>query len=68
MKPSIKMLSVVWASSVLTFTAMAVYMLPRQESIKAPGELGENFAGIGLLLFCALLLISAGILIFSRKN
>lgn len=54
-----KMLLLMWCSSLLTFTVVASMILTRQEEINVPGELGEAISATGVTVFAVLLLITA---------
>lgn len=69
MKQVTKTLLTIWAASIVTFSITAVYIIPKEQRINSPGELGEVFAGTAFIILIILAPISLIIaLISNNKN
>jgi len=63
-----KTLLTVWLSSLATFAITAGYIVPLEQSINVPGELGEVFGATGFIILSVLVVVSVVIvLVMNRK-
>ncbi|MFH1089398.1 MAG: hypothetical protein V1716_03175 [Candidatus Uhrbacteria bacterium] len=53
-----KTLITIWLSSFATFTITAGYIVPQEQSINVPGELGEVFFATGFIILPVLVVAS----------
>lgn len=49
----------IWLSVIGTFGLTSAYVLSREKSIGAPGELGETFSSVGIITLALLLGLTA---------
>lgn len=68
MKNHFKILVAIWVSAIATFAFTAAYIVPQDQRINAPGELGEVFAVSGLILIAVLVVVSAIGIIVTRNG
>lgn len=62
-----KTLIIIWITAIATFALSAVYIIPQDTRINAPGELGEVFFATGCILFCVLALFSLITYVLKKK-
>jgi len=68
MSTQTKTLITVWLSSIATFAITAGYIVPLEQSINVPGELGEVFWATGFIILPVLVVASMVIvLVMGRK-